>query len=116
MLISGGDVTVISPDATELLTGISRLVETKSKKVSEFSVSAGPTDDAVQAMRLCGFLRKIHQFRYRRLHSISHFVLVDTCGTLRVTDVGQLDLVQLIDGTDDSSSAGRVDSLGIGKK
>lgn len=37
-------------DAAELLTSISRLVVAKGKNVSEFSVSAGPTDEAVQAM------------------------------------------------------------------
>jgi hypothetical protein len=33
-----------------LLTGVSRLIVAKGKKVTEFSVGAEPTGDAIQAM------------------------------------------------------------------
>ncbi len=54
--------------------------------------------------------RNVHQFRHAGLHPIGKFVLTDPRGDFGIADVGQLRLIQLIDGVDDSLCVSWVDT------
>jgi len=56
---------------------------------------------AILLVNVFGFVGNIHQLGHGRLHAIRHLVLIDACRDFRISYIGQLYFVEMIDAVDD---------------
>ena len=112
LLESLGQLVVLIPAAMKELDDTDAALE-KSARVAGVAWLAMILDP-VHFEHGLGFVGKVHEFGRAGLHAKRRFVALDTCGDIRITAVGEGDLVELMPHPFDAAFANDVGPQWVG--